>query len=93
MTTLTDVRRVQPGWFSPVSKRYFGDIKYLVLRGKVSGDLFLVRSTYNWTEVLDGAKKVTYRVNKLDQSTLEIGDMTADVFETLDATKVWLESA
>ena len=42
MTTLTDVRRVQPGWFSPVSKRYFGDIKYLVLRGKVSGDLFLL---------------------------------------------------
>jgi len=91
MTTLAEVRAVQPEWFSAGNKRFFGDVSYKVLHGKITHKPYLIRYTSAWTDMFDQPKSYHYRVNPLADN-LEILSMTDDVFKTIDDVKEWLES-
>ena len=71
---LAEVKAAQPEWFSRGNMRFFGDHSYMVRYGKVTGDAYLVRSTDAWTDMFGQPKRLHYRVNFLDQDTLEIGN-------------------
>jgi len=90
MKTMTDVREANESWFSRSNKSLFGDIDYRLLTGKKSKDKYLVRSTYGWTDMFGSPKKVFYKINKLDQKTLKIGNMLDPEFRTLDGVKDFL---
>ncbi len=87
--TLIDVRKAQPEWFTLENKRFFNDVSYQVLTGKVSGKPFLVRSTYAWTDMFGAPRRLHYRINPLDDN-LKIRPLVPTEFRDLDAVKEWL---
>jgi hypothetical protein len=88
-TTLSDVRAAQPEWFSRKNKRFFNDVSYKVLYGKVSHRPFLVRSTYQWSDMFGQTPRLRYRVNEIE-SNLEIGNLLDQEFVSLDEVKDFL---
>jgi hypothetical protein len=89
MTTLTDVKEANPQWFDRGNKRFFGDVSYKVLHGKKSKKPFLVRSTYAWTDMFGGTKRLHWRVNLL-KDNLKIDNLIDKQFLDLDDVKDWL---
>ena len=49
--TLAQVRARQPRWFSPENRRFFQDCRYTVRYGRATGERFLLRSTYRWSDM------------------------------------------
>ncbi len=90
MVTLDDVAKVNSGWFSESNKRFFGDKSYSIEAG-TSGKIYLVRSTEAWTDMFDGIRKLHYRINNLDQTTLKIQSLIDDKFKTMNDVKEWLK--
>lgn len=90
MATLQEVKNVQPEWFSPENKRFFGDINYKVLHGEISKKPFLVRSTYAWTDMFGEKRTLHYRVNEIE-SNLKIGSLIETSFTSMDEVKEWLK--
>lgn len=88
---LRTVKEAQPHWFSLKNKRFFGDVSYRVLRGKKSGEAFLVRSTYAWSNMF-GPKRLHYRINVINQETKKIGDLIDDTFTSIYAVKNYLKN-
>jgi|HubBroStandDraft_6_1064221.scaffolds.fasta_scaffold318732_4 hypothetical protein len=91
MATLSEVRAVQPHWFSRKNKRFFNDVSYKVLHGKVSHRPYLVRATYQWSDMFDQPKTLRYRINTL-KDDLSIGPLLNQQFRDLDHVKEWLET-
>ncbi len=91
MTTLTDLRAAQPEWFSRKNKRFFGDVSYKVLHGKVSRKPYLVRSTYQWSDMFGQPKTLRYRVNTI-KDDLHIGPLLDRQFSDLEDVKDWLKT-
>lgn len=89
-TILQEVKAKQPNWFSRANKKFFNDVSYRVLYGKKSGNPFLVRSTFAWTDMFDQPKKLHWRINPL-KDDLTIGNLLDDIFENLPAVKRWLK--
>ncbi len=90
-STLADVKRAQPMWFTPQNKRFFNDVSYQVLHGKASHKPFLVRSTYAWTDMFGGPKRLHYCINPLDPETLDIRPLVDQEFKDLEEIKGWLK--
>lgn len=92
--TLTDIRAVQPEWFSRKNKRFFGDVGYKLLHGKSSKQPFLVRSTYAWSDMFGQPKRLTYRINAIEPD-LTIGSLVENgkEFRDMFQVKEWLEVA
>jgi hypothetical protein len=90
MTTLSDVKTANPMWFDRGNKRYFGDVSYRVLHGKKSKKPFLVRSTYAWTDMFGGPKRLHWRITTL-KDDLKIGRLIDEQFSDLEDVKYWLE--
>jgi hypothetical protein len=93
MTTIADVRRAHPQWFFPGNKRFFGNISYAILHGKVTKNPYMVRKTNIWSDMFGGEKTYVYRINPIDKNTLEIGWLIDDVFKTIDDVKKYLKEA
>mgnify|MGYP001599406724 FL=1 len=89
MSILRDVKAKQPGWFTPANKRFFQDCRYTVRYGKQSGERFLLRSTYMWSDMFGGAKTLYYRLNPL-KDDLEIGSLVDEEFSTRAEAMRWL---
>jgi len=89
MTTLRDVKEANSGWFSLANKRFFNDVAYRVLHGKISKKPYLVRSTYAWSDMFGQEKKLHYRINII-KDDLEIGSLTDDMFSSNQNVKDWL---
>ena len=90
--TLSQLKANQPEWFSRKNKRFFGDISYRVLHGKVSGEPFLVRSTYAWSDMFGQPKTVSWRINHITGEAIadrKIGDLVDEIFKTLSHAKQW----
>ena len=87
--TLTDIRTMQPDWFSRKNKRFFGDCSYKLLHGKVSKKPFLVRATYAWSDMFGSPKRLHYRVNTI-KDDLHIGNLVEQSFSDMDDVKDWL---
>jgi hypothetical protein len=92
MATLSDVRAAQPEWFSRKNKRFFGDVSYKLLHGKESHKPYLVRATYQWSDMFGQPKTLRYRVNEIRED-LTIGSLLDQNFRDLDDVKDWLQSA
>jgi hypothetical protein len=90
-TLLRDIRENNPTWFSASNKRFFGDRSYYGYYGVATGEPYLVRSTYAWTDMLGGKRTLHYRINKLSDKK-EILDLVDDIFVTLDDVKKWLRN-
>lgn len=90
MTTISEVRAAQPGWFTRSNKRFFGDVSYKVLHGKVSGKPFLIRLTAQWSDMFGQPKTYRYRVNPLKED-LTIAPLLDVEFRDLDDVKDWLK--
>ena len=88
---LQDIKQAQPDWFSLKNKRFFGDVSYRALRGKASGKVFLVRSTFAWSDMCGGDRRLHWRVNEIDQDTLIIRGLIDKSFSSIDSVKDWLK--
>ncbi len=85
---LEKVKRVNGDWFSIKNRKIFNDIKYGVSQGK-SGNHYLVRSTYGWSDMFGGPKKKHYKVNFLLDNGV-IGCLVDETFRDRNEVNVWL---
>lgn len=92
MATLRQVKEAQPDWFSRKNKKFFNDIDYRVLHGKTSGEPYLVRATYAWSDMFGQKPRRHYRVNMLHDD-LTIGPLFDTEYSDLWAVKRWLKTA
>jgi hypothetical protein len=88
--SLHAVISAQPRWFSAENKRFFGDRSYDVAKS-ASGKPFLIRSTYAWTDMFGGTKRLHYRLNPLDPETLEIQHLIDQEFADRNEVNEWLQ--
>ena len=91
MANLAHIKAVQPEWFSRENKRFFNDVSYKVLHGKVSKRPYLVRSTYAWTDMFGKPKTLHWRINEIGPD-LKIGRLIDQRFWDYDDVKEWLAS-
>lgn len=87
---LRQIRDAQPAWFSRGSKRFFNDVEYRAYYGKSTGKAYLARSTYAFTNMFDHPKRLHWRINNINQYTLEIEHLIDDEFADIFAVKAWL---
>lgn len=71
MATIEQVKNANSQWFSPKTKKFLGDRSYSVLHSK-TGKPYLLRSTYQWSDMFGQPKKLTYKINRIDPETLKI---------------------
>jgi hypothetical protein len=91
MTTISQVRTANPRWFDYGNKQFFNDISYRLLRAK-SGQHYVVRNTYKWSDMFGRPKQEIWVVNPVDPNTLKIqGNIDID-FRQLSDVKEWLRS-
>lgn len=88
--TLANVKARQPNWFSRENKRFFNDRSYFVRYGKTTGNRYLCRSTYAWTDMFGQEPRLHYRINKLEED-LKIGSMLDAEFQHRDSLNEWLK--
>jgi hypothetical protein len=89
MASMDDIRRANWTWFSPGNRRFFGDKNYWLVYSKVTGERYLLRSTYAWTDMCGGTKTLHYRLNEIEEN-LKIGNLIDDIFKTKAAAEAWL---
>jgi len=87
--TLNDVKMANSQWFASGNMEFFGDQSYQVLHDKT--DVYLVRSTYAWFDMLGQPKKLVWRFNPIDKQTLKIQPLFDNVFKSLDDVIEWLK--
>lgn len=80
MITLSDVKKVQPGWFSEENKAFFRDVQYWLIFDP-AGNPYLARSTYAWTDMFERKRKLHYRLNNINPDTLKIESLFDEIFE------------
>ena len=74
-----------------MATRFFHDVSYKILHGKVSHKPYLVRSTYQWSDMFGQPKRLCYRINRI-KDDLTIGPLLDRQFRDMDDVKDWLES-
>lgn len=89
-TLLQDIKAANEGWFSRSNKRFFNDVSYKAYYGKITGKAYLVRSTYAWSDMFDRPRVLHYRINTINQDTLEIDPLIDDIFKSIFEVKAWL---
>ena len=92
-TLLRDIKAANQKWFSRGNKRFFGDVSYKAYYGKKTGKAYLVRSTYAWSDMFDRPKVLHYRINNINQDTLEIEPLIDQVFNSIFEVKAWLRDS
>lgn len=91
MATMSEVRAAQPTWFSRENKRFFNDVSYKILHGKISRKPYLVRSTYQWSDMFGQKPTLRYRINRI-KDDLTIGWLIDRQFRDMDEVKDWLQT-
>jgi len=89
-TLLRDIKAANDGWFSRGNKRFFNDISYKAYYGKKTGKAYLVRSTYAWTDMFGKPTRLHYRINNINQESLEIQSLLDQEFNDIFEVKAWL---
>ncbi|KKN56439.1 hypothetical protein LCGC14_0572120 [marine sediment metagenome] len=89
-TLLRDIRGANGEWFSQSNKRFFNDVSYRAYYGKATGKAYLARSTYAWTDMLGQPKRLHWRLNEINQNTLEIESLIDEEFSNIFTLKAWL---
>lgn len=86
--TLKQVEDCNCRWFAKGNKQFFGDRSYSVRMSK-NGKPYLIRSTYAWTDMFGGVKKLHYRINFIG-ANLKIGSLVDEIFDTRSEVNTWL---
>jgi len=89
LMTLSQVRDANVQWFSRGNKAFFQDVSYGILHSK-EGKPFLVRSTYGWSDMCGGKKRLVYRINEINED-LTIGALLDETFKTRDEAKYFIK--
>ncbi len=89
--TMTDLKHANKGWFSRKNKQFFGDISYRVLQGKATKTFYLVRSTYQWSDMFGGPKVIAWWLNPVTPE-LKIATLIDQTFPSLESVKEWLKT-
>ena len=87
---LRKIKEAQPEWFSRSNKRFFNDKDYKGYYGKVSGNPFLVRSTYAWTDMFGQKPRLHYKINRVNPESYKIESLIDTQFTDIYAVKTWL---
>ena len=87
---LRAIKEAQPDWFSRENKRFFNDVSYRGYYGKKTGNPYLVRSTYAWTDMFDHPRRLHFRINQLNPDTKKILDLLNQEFANIFEVKAWL---
>lgn len=85
------LRESNQQWFAKGNKQFFGDRQYWGYYGGASGNPYLLRSTYAWTDMFDQPRRLHYRINKVEPNTYEILDLIDDEFNTIELAKMWVK--
>jgi hypothetical protein len=93
MITIENVKSANPIYFAPGTASFFGDVNYTIYRGKVTKNPFMVRKTSMWSDMFGGKKTYVYRINPINKTTLKVGELIDDIFNTIDDVKRYLEEA
>lgn len=86
--TMVDVKAANPGWFSRGNKRFFNDVSYRVVNYR--GKAYLARSTYGWTDMGGGKKRLHWRLNPLS-GKLEIQPLVDREFSGMEDIRDWIK--
>ena len=87
---LREIKMQNIAWFHPSNKRFFGDVYYRAYYGKKSGNPYLIRATYAWTDMFGQPRKLHYRINRVNPNTKEIEPLIEDTFKDIYEVKTWL---
>jgi len=87
---LSEVKLLNPKWFSVENQAFFDDIGYKVAYGQKTGQTYLVQHTNGWTDFLDGVKKPHYRLHTIRDDG-GIGELLDEKFSTREAVEEWLQ--
>jgi hypothetical protein len=85
---LNDVIRKNPRWFDGREMKIAGDVNYWLRRKR--DRLYLLRSTYAFTDMLGGRKRLHYRLNRIDPDTLKVGSLVGPEFANTQEVGAWL---
>lgn len=89
MVTLPEIIHANNKWFGAENKKFFGDVDYWAVQSK-TGQQYLLRSTYAWSDMFGRKRELTYRLNPLGEF-LEIMPILDDVFSDKNEVDDWLE--
>jgi hypothetical protein len=88
--SMSDLRAKHPLYFDRKTVRFFGDCRYSTRVGK-SHKLYMVRSTYMWSDMFGSPKRICYRINPINAETLEIEPLIETIFKSMDDVNDWLK--
>jgi hypothetical protein len=86
---MREIKAAQPQWFSRGNKRFFHDVQYAAYYGKATGNRYMVRSTYAWTDMFGNAPRLHYRINRIGENH-EIQPLVDGEFKTWESVQQWL---
>ena len=89
MISLNQVKHANKRWFAPDAVKFLGDVEYWILHSH-SKKAYLIRSTYAWSDMFSQAKRLHYRINAIDQSTLKVLSLVDNIFDNIQDAKQWL---
>lgn len=87
---LRQIKVANNKWFSRGNKRFFNDVSYRAYYGKKTGKAYLARSTYAWTDMFGSKPRLHWRINSINQDTLEIEPLIDLEFRDIFEVKAWL---
>ena len=87
---LRQIKVANSKWFSSGNKRFFNDVSYRAYYGKKTGKAYLARSTYAWTDMFDSPRRLHWRINNINQDTLDIESLIDNEFKDIFEVKAWL---
>jgi hypothetical protein len=87
---MRDIRKAQPEWFSRENKRFFNDVEYAAFYGEATGNRYMVRSTYAWTDMFGSAKRLHYRINPIADD-FKLLPLIGTEFATFADVQKWLK--
>ena len=87
--TLQQLKKVNPSWFSPENKKFFGDINYKLLTGSKSKSKFLIQHTNQFSDMFTGIKKAVFVIKPITIDG-KIGPRVTTV-ETIERVKEYLK--
>lgn len=87
---MSKLKEANPQWFARGNKKRFGDVSYKAVFGKDTGDRYLLRSTYMYSGMFGGKKKLVYRIN-LVKDNYKIGSLIDIIFPSLSSANEWLK--
>lgn len=87
---LRELKENNSQWFARGNKKFFQDVSYRLLHSKKTGEPYLVRSTYAWTDMFDQPKRLHYRINPIGED-FKIMPLVEQVFSNIYEVKAWLK--